>query len=373
MSNALDLIERNLATEHIVLVLENNSTANEQALQVVHHLLQGLPCLRDALSASDPSPWRERFALRTLTEIHRHLNWDSAVNFLLTTPPELLERRLFVSRYLANLDDVAGGLPLVTRDKLARQINHFQCYLIREKTHLIKTGFPGCCFEGLPWLAERLGRLYPVGRTSSLYPRQTDATTDSDKSPYEWIRIGRNGTVRRGKDPPFTHREASLIEGLDEEKSQRLVALREDVFNAKLRVLRACEKCVTNADTNGFWDQSMETLRELFTAEQAEFLLDADALYGTQQQEATTFSRSLASAIGDLRPFHPGGLNDIIELIGHVQKELTIGTMHNACNLFSALLVSIFHELACRSITKVVIASSTCPLVATYALPYQYA
>src|SRR4029079_11727042 len=101
----------------------------------------------------------------------------------------LLEEQLWASRYLSG-DDNDGGIPLFSKEELAKKLEAFSKFLRKDRDHLLATGLPSKRFKQSPWLEARLARLYPVHCTENSLPADDTPNQSRGKfSAYRWSRV----------------------------------------------------------------------------------------------------------------------------------------------------------------------------------------
>jgi hypothetical protein len=243
-----------------------------------------------------------------------------ATRWILEENLDVLARRVSAAEYLAS-----EQTPLYSLPELAAHLGHFAEYLADDRDHLVKTGLPRRCFRSCPWLYRQLGRLYDVRRTGSPYPRdELFSDWPETAEAYTWGRY-----VPATTSSPAVvweacaFEQADLLRGMDPKDAVRIEAERCKILDLKLEVLKLLVDAVCRRDTTGLWARCVQVLTARLLAEEADFWLRMDNYY------LNTDVRYGGAA--DANPkMIPGGLTNLLELVGHVEKEIRIGTLHEA-------------------------------------------
>jgi hypothetical protein len=104
--------------------------------------------------------------------------------------------------------------------------------------------------------------------------------------------------------------------------AEQLADLRPKVFDLRRRVLCHMASAIRDRDPQTLWSRCLEEVTQCLDDVAAEFLLRMDLRYGGYS------ARSAPLGDGKLRRGAAcGGLTTLFELIGHVEKELLIGTL----------------------------------------------
>jgi hypothetical protein len=227
----------------------------------------------------------------------------------------------------------------LTTDDLAIRLEALIDYLTQNRASLLVTGFPATWF--MSWPAPLAVNLYPVRRPQNLlddlltrrrtpeasYPfiiprppllwccPDTQAISKTSTGHHARASQCRAGTVPCGSD------EAPLLFCHEADEVRRLEDGRPALFALKLRLLKRLLQALQRRSTAGLWDDCLNVLTENLLANEADFYLTLDHHRGAELPES-----------GDIARFNveeqlPGGLTELFELIGYVEKELTIGTM----------------------------------------------
>jgi len=190
------------------------------------------------------------------------------------------------------VDDInlSSDLPLYSLDELASVTDDFMEYLLNNRMHLLNTGFPSAGFNQSPWLHYQLSNLYHL------------------KFPMG-------------------------IEGPPREDQARLKGARDRLFELKLAILKELLRSIKTATFANLWEKCLRLLTEAFSAEEAEFFLEIDRLffigYDIKDEGSADEIPGLDRA---------GGLTDLLEAIGHYEKELVVGTFTSTRDALGELL-----------------------------------
>lgn len=184
-------------------------------------------------------------------------------------------------------------------DELADATEAFIAYMEENRDNLLGSGYPFKLFSLGAGFNDLFGNLYPI-----VMPFEEQMLD---------VKIPLNGlNITVSKD--------NLLDGLTPETAKRIVGLREKVFSAKLEIFNMAIVCLTRKTAQDFWDKCLKILVDVFPASDMEFLLEMDRdvysnspLAGSEKTE----NECLVSS---------GGMTELIKFIGHVEKEMTIGT-----------------------------------------------
>ncbi|MEQ8667530.1 MAG: hypothetical protein RIC12_00060 [Pirellulales bacterium] len=251
--------------------------------------------------------------------------------------PELLERRCLASCYLAGRYS-EDGVPLYSPAELADLLKQLCIFITEQRENLVSTGLPSQRFIHSAWLERRLARVYPTKLPQNRFPHGAAIEIDGQDSDYSWVRerIAPDG---QHKYEMCSYEEADFVSGLSKEDAIRLVELRPKIIEIKIKTLQEVEKGLRIGDVNSLWTKAFATLRAVasdqsnigLTGEEADFLLRMDAMYHRRLFEVYRREKGENHGIALDEEPEPGGLTDILALIGHAAKELQIGTMAKTC------------------------------------------
>jgi hypothetical protein len=90
-------------------------------------------------------------------------------------------------------------------------------------------------------------------------------------------------------------------------------------LKAKLRILRILDSALRRKDAAGLWQKCLLALTENLTANQVEFLFKSELCY-------TYFDIRTGQTADFFSAMNAGGLADILSIIGHCEKEITLRT-----------------------------------------------
>jgi hypothetical protein len=223
-----------------------------------------------------------------------------------------------------NVLDPWGTFPLVSLIELEGEIAAFISALKLDKEHLVKVGWPSHQFRQSVWLDCWLERLYHVKNPSVIRHDHEDVLT------YGWTPIGISarfpGTSEhsghredtRGEDASYE--DASYMDEITSDDAIRLEAGRERFFELKVAILEELLRAVKARSPEGLWERCLKVLTGTLAAEEADFYLRVDRLY-------SGFDIRTGEVVFDAPQYRPGGLTDLLTVMGHVEKELTFRTM----------------------------------------------
>ena len=298
----------------------------------LERLRQGLSILDPGLAARDEALWIDT-AVSVLSGAIEALGWEQAVFWIESDDPAILLNRCLVTEFLAQ----RGGnhrVLLFSRAELADRLESLKLYLEAERQPLLQTGLPSHSFEASEGLFWWLCRLYPTRRTMFPWPSMAHA----DIPETGWARL---------EEAPIGPRrvacslaEADLIHGLTETDATRLESLRPIVLNLKLEILQAAVRQLRQPFPQELWSGCLASIVETLSIEDAEFLLRIDRGLNASSASSSELDPMAWSLSGDDGPFPPGGLTNLFELVGHVEKEFTVTTMGRTRDALGELVVN---------------------------------
>ena len=234
--------------------------------------------------------------------------------------------------------------PFYTLDELADELEHFGAYLQQHRDFLLATGLPPVTFKGSRWLYEELGRLYDTRCTFSPWPNDEFASEAIAQKtvPYEWARYEKR-QIRQGERcrPSIAdimdivgavdhveceYAEADFLDGMQAADAVRLEACRPAVYTLKLETLNQLVQATRDRRADETWRSVVTIITKHIPHGDLEFLLSMDRFYlGTdvRVERAGTEDPKMV----------PGGLSNLIDVVGHIEKEICIGTLYKTKNL----------------------------------------
>ena len=246
-----------------------------------------------------------------------------------STPLDILEQRVLISDYLAGAGDECG-VPIYSRQELADRLTAFRAFLTHDQQHLLKTGLPSSEFPQCPWLWTRLAPLYPVKRTASRWPSDPPKIVAGVPVYYMGVRIQTAAASPRVIRTRCRLAEADPIYGLTPIDVDRLSNMRERILRLKLLVMEEGERHLRSPTRNDFWSTCRSLIHDAnLTADEVDFCIRMDRIYTEVPEKWKRTSRLVTAMFGYDGPVQPGGFTSIVELIGHVEEECAIGTMHH--------------------------------------------
>jgi hypothetical protein len=215
------------------------------------------------------------------------LGKNKALQLFETEDLSKLEERVFL------VDEINfSPPPLYSLDELQQVLEDFISYLLKNRVHLLETGQPLTKFDRSLWLDSQLANLYHFD-----FPR--------------------------GFPPP------------PKKDSDRLKADRGKILDLKVAILKILSRAIKRKASMNLWNDCLRILTETVSSEEAEFYLRMDQFYiGYDVTDRT--DKGAPEEIPGLD--RPGGFTDLLEVIGHIEKELTIGTLAETRNALADLL-----------------------------------
>lgn len=234
----------------------------------------------------------ERFPFSLLADALNCLPPETAFGLIETEDLPTLAKRVSAAEYLA-----APDVPFYTLSEFADLTDLFVDFLEQQRPQLLETGRPSARFLACPFLDHSLANLY------------CDAGVL---------------LTRAGQKQTIAARELKEIQ-----------ELRSKMLNLKTNVLRQLS-AVRLGTASGLWEKCLQFLTTELLADEAEQFLRVDSLYRREGDVA---------APADTEPaVSPGGLTNLLESIGHFEKEVDIGTFSHVRELLGEPMAKILRD-----------------------------
>jgi hypothetical protein len=235
----------------------------------------------------------ERFPFSLLAEALNCLPPETAFGLIEDEDLRILAKRVSVAEYLA-----APDVPFYTLSELAEQTDLFIDFLEQQRPQLLKSGRPSVGFSACPFLDHSLANLY------------CDAGV-------VLTRAGQKQTMAAGE-------------------LKEIQELRSKMLNLKIHVLRQLSE-VRRETASSLWEKCLRFLTTELLADEAEQFLRVDSIYRRLPDEQTD-PADAGSAVS------PGGLTNLLEIIGHFEKEGAIGTFADVHELLGEPMARILRD-----------------------------
>lgn len=223
----------------------------------------------------------------------------------------VLVRRIETVNYLLD-----AYTPFYTHKELANHLNSFLDFLGRHQDFMIRTGLPPECFRPSPWLNAHLGRLYDTRVSEPPYlVSDKFSNTSADKPPYRWFR-----SVIGKERCQCEYDDADFLPGMARSDGFRVEELRRRFLEAKATLIDRMAKAVRKGSVDRLWDDCIAVLSNAFRAEDVQFLFRMDLLSLRHDLQEEWHAQNGINC-------SPGGLTNLLLVIGHVEKELTFKTL----------------------------------------------
>lgn len=270
-----------------------------------------------------------RYPLSLLADALGSLPKAVAVKLITEDDLPQLARRVNAVEWLVDEDT-----PLYTLDELANHAGAVRVYLQLHRDYLIQTGLPPRSFRTTcPWLYLNLARLYDTRTTDSPWP--SDEFSDhnyTDDKPYTWVKMPHPEVNLGGDITACNYYEADLLNGMRREDADLLEANRDKLFTVKLRLMDLLIDAARRRNVETLWTSFMNLVTESFTPDEVAFFFQMDHFY------LGTDARYDSDEMADPKMV-PGGLTDWIEVLGHFEKEVKIGTLARTKRALSATIM----------------------------------
>jgi len=277
---------------------------------------------------------------------------QSALRFCETEDLAAYRQRVHAARVLAN-----PFTPLYTLQELARLTASFLEHQEGNRDALLATGHPATNFGLSPWFDTFLNKLYytkiPIalvegrktegigpGLPKPAYPKsyvdwRRPGVPVGSWQPYLFSFFGRRDEQqsepflplgwtwarrRRSLWSTCSYEDADRIVGLNKADADRLNHLRANLFELKVTLLTRVHSALVSQDTTNLWPQSVALFIDRMRGDDADFLLQMDRVYASH--DVKTGAKQIKPI-----PLMAGGLTSLLEFIGYIEKELTLGTL----------------------------------------------
>lgn len=245
----------------------------------------------------------------SLVEVLYHLPTEEAVGIFESSEVGRLAEYEALVIYLRTSDAPLYGLP-----ELADLLRSFAEYLLLQREHLVTTGYPVYYFPRSAWLASRLDTLYFTKQ-----PIRCGRVRDGNGRPgraFTWSKVAES--EGQSAEQACSYEEADYLPELTAGDGERLEQIRPKLFDLKLDIVEELASSVSRRGPARLWEKCLSLLTECLLNDEPEFLLRIDHLYtGFDIRRPDTSEQGLG--------YDPGGLSNLLELIGHCEEELTIG------------------------------------------------
>jgi hypothetical protein len=313
-------------------------------------------CLERLLAACGPTPPCGLQLIPAFAHGVLSMVWVVAESQLFEEPlafcegevdPRAFPRRQFAAEVLAD-----PTTPLYALSELARRLAEFTAHQEANREGLLGRGHPTTTFASSPFLDLWLNKLYYVkapvhtgifgatpraaydDRYTARRRLAAPATAHKFWRPAaEWAEAARTNqtspcparlyTWGRWEDiqaSACAYDQADPVTRLTEDDVEWLPTVRPAVLDFKLRALGVLRLAAESGTAEGLWERCLEALNAtLGGVEAVKRLLRTDARYAGYNALSGLQEQDEVSCV-------PGGLTNVLEVIGHVEKELTVGT-----------------------------------------------
>jgi hypothetical protein len=309
-------------------------------------------------SQLDSFPWNISYAhadmcmeyfLSSFIRAIEYLHPEEVLTLFEKEDPHLLEKHDYNLGYLT-----ARMTPLYDLMELENVTEMFVDHLQDNRTHIVETGLPRTSFERSPVLDKLLSHLYFIKKPVSyvgkkrhswykgnakdrdfeisveslsfledigryLHPPTSSGSIEFNDAgniiyDFVWVQIDEENNLEL-----FPYEKAPSLKILNREDSKKISKDRDKLFGLKIQVLNELFRSVRTNDVKNLWDNCLNVFTQSLSSDEIHFYINIDNLYKKSEMN-----------LGDVyeRWFRPsiGGITDLFEVIGHYEKELTIGT-----------------------------------------------
>ena len=277
--------------------------------------------LRDAFRPGESSAIinLQELPISLLIDAVNALGVEQGMDLLETVDLRLLTQRIHTFELLTD-----RSTPFFDRNELRTHIEAFLDFQNSFKDFLINTGLPSRMFSVCPWLEFQLGRLYNTRSTVFSYSRKISNLQQS----YLWLRYLNSNTYSPSEIKRVdSHEKASFLKRLDPHKGRRLELLRGRFFQTRRAIIEKLQEALTTETTQDLVPDCCRILRQEFSKDEIRFFLEMDRFYlGADFRDHDTNQAD--------KMMSPGGLSNLITVMGHVEQEISTGPFHHARRSF---------------------------------------
>jgi hypothetical protein len=290
------------------VIAHNSNLDGSRVRRVLQHI--SIPSLEgDREEFLTPLEWM--FATNEFKKAIEVLSPSRALQLFEHENPLQLVRRASAFKYLN--DDAT---PLHSLEELARLTRVLIDRQVTNREHLVKTGWPQDDLAESPWLRAALNNLYDVKVWVDL-----DETEEGLDNHHHWTYTwSRRRDFESTDDDICPYEEAPYRDAFSEDDAARLEASRSQFFDIKIAVIGELARAVDLRNATGLWKRCLKLLTTRLTADDIDFYLRMDQVRHAQH----CLSVRSSSKSGAQRP---GGLSDLLYVVGHYEKELSLQTL----------------------------------------------
>lgn len=292
------------------------SIPTERALALVLKLVEGLApsVVNEPAALADAF---RTFPLSLFSNAIDSFGVEQAVRLIEEHDLSVLARRVQVAEYLSHADT-----PFLDLTQLAERTRSFIRFLQKRREYIVSTGLPPNEFRPCRWLYRQLGRLYDTKATGSPCPGD-EIVPGSDGPPYTWRRWSTSAFGVMSEPVECQYDDANLLSGMEKDDAVRIEGDRRRVFSVKLQLLELLAHAAERRDAGRLWSDALAVLTREFNSEAVEFYLRMDRFYlGLNALDDLGLGAELRRA--------PGGVTNLLEVVGHFEQEIKIGVLDRA-------------------------------------------
>lgn len=277
--------------------------------------------------------------MSVLEDVFLYFPEDKALAIFKSIDSITLSRRHFLIKFFTD-----RNTPFYTLKEFTNLIEMYRTQLVCNRGSLLKTGFPKTSFEESEWFDRNLGYLYFVklplfieGNPSpwhraSMEEKENKLIQRNEKNNIIYNYIWINDDPRydwMDKDDVIVckYENAAGMMGLTNEMTHRLEKNRGKYFDLKIDIIDTLLNCLKSSSNSiKIWEDSLQIFTRTFTKEEMKFYFEIDSILRMINVGDYLESLYFAKTVEGLLEW--GTLTDLISIVGHVEKELSIGTFH---------------------------------------------
>lgn len=251
---------------------------------------------------------------RALSDAARVLGGPKAVELFSREDLKLIDLRVGAAQQLVDPD-----VPAYALKELASHVRDFCDFQREHSGFIIQTGLPPRHFKQCPWLHAHLGRSYDTRATRSPYCPHQFGSTEESLPPYEWSPACDQVAFSLSEIEVRSYEEAGMLGGLHIRDAEGLEYGREQWFETRLRILALLADATQMTSPASLTRECLNEITSAYTPEDVAFLHRMDQWY---------FGGQIRLGSGEAldHKMAPGGLANLLEVLGRFQMELSLLT-----------------------------------------------
>lgn len=284
------------------------------------------------------TPYEEyAFVRQVITSALQELGGKGTYKLFIADHTSLLEPKITTTWYLSGTNE--GGIPLFSRSELADQLVVFRNFLKNDNEHLLKTGLPSRQLPEANWLWFKFVNLYPVRQRANRIPFKKVRKIAGEQSYYAWLAPLPNSKSERKVRRNCRFHAAELVPGILPKDVRRLESIRKHLLKIKVKVIELAVDFLRTGSSGTLLKACIQEIRNTLGDSRLNFCLKTEGNYIDSSQVNKSELKCEALEHRVATQLELGGLLSVLRLIGHVESEISVGTMHHMRIQFGDLII----------------------------------